>query len=126
MRSNTVKALASIAALLGITAGTLSASGTAVAATPERHQSVVSGPAAVTEVENLGLNTSQAKRVQSYLRYYAGVYSGAIDGLLGTETIKALQRFLRSAGYYSGAVDGIAGAGTRAGFAAWANQLPMD
>ncbi|MFF9573373.1 peptidoglycan-binding protein [Streptomyces sp. NPDC014685] len=153
MRSNTVKAsLASIAALLGITAGTLSASGTAVAATPERHQSVVSGPAAVTEVENLGLNTSQAKRVQFYLRYYAGVYSGGIDGLLGTEswkgmqrilrdnwgytgaidgivgpeTIKALQRFLRSAGYYSGAVDGIAGAGTRAGFAAWANQLPMD
>ncbi|MGW2089684.1 peptidoglycan-binding domain-containing protein [Streptomyces sp. NPDC001880] len=151
MRSNKVRALASFTALLGIAAGSLAASGTAVAATPERRQTVVSGPAAITEVVNLGLSTSQAKRVQFYLRYYAGVYTGAIDGLLGTEswkamqrelrsygytgaidgivgsgTIKALQQFLKNAGFYSGAIDGIAGSGTRAAFAAWANQLPMD
>lgn len=150
MRSNTGRGLASVVALLGITAGTLAVTGTAVAA-PERHQSAVSGPAAVTEIENLGLSSSQAKRVQFFLRYYVGVYSGAIDGLLGPEswkgmqrmlrsygytgaidgivgpgTITALQRYLRSEGYYSGAIDGIAGTGTRAAFAAWANQLPMD
>ncbi|MEE1806397.1 peptidoglycan-binding domain-containing protein [Streptomyces sp. BE133] len=151
MRSNKVRALASVTALLGITAGTLAASGTAVAATPERHQTVVSGPASITEVVNLGLSTSLAKRVQFYLSHYAGVYTGAIDGLLGTEswkamqrvlrsygytgaidgivgtgTIKALQQYLKSDGFYSGAIDGIAGSGTQAAFAAWANQLPMD
>lgn len=125
MRSNTVRAFASIAALLGITAGTLAVSGTAVAATPERHRNVISGPVAVAEVNNLGLSTSQAKQVQFYLRYYIGYYSGAIDGLLGTESWKAMQQMLRAYGY-SGAIDGIAGSGTRAAFAAWASQLPMD
>ncbi|MGW4383450.1 peptidoglycan-binding domain-containing protein [Kitasatospora sp. NPDC004531] len=105
----------------------------------------------ITEVVDLGLNTSQAKQVQFYLRYYVGVYTGAIDGLLGTEswkamqrvlrsygytgaidgvvgtgTIKALQQYLKSDGFYSGAIDGIAGSGTQAAFAAWASQLPMD
>ncbi|GGV84408.1 MULTISPECIES: peptidoglycan-binding domain-containing protein [Streptomyces] len=151
MRSNTVRTFASIVALLGITTGPLAVSGTAAAATPERHHNVVSGPVAITEVNNLGLTTSQAKQVQFYLRYYLGYYSGAIDGRLGTEswkgmqrmlraygytgkidgivgsgTIKALQQLLKSEGFYSGAIDGVAGSKTRAAFAAWASQLPMD
>ncbi|RSS96307.1 peptidoglycan-binding protein [Streptomyces sp. WAC05292] len=152
MRSNRlVRGLVTATALAAVTAGSLAASGTAFAATPERSQGAVAGPASATEVVNLGLSSSQAKRVQFYLRYYAGVYTGAIDGLLGTEswkgmqrvlrsygytgaidgivgtgTIKALQQYLKSDGFYSGAIDGIAGSGTRAAFAAWADQLPMD
>ncbi|MFC9734233.1 peptidoglycan-binding domain-containing protein [Streptomyces roseolus] len=150
MRSNKVKALASTAVLLAITAGTLAASGSAVAATPERRQTVVTGPASATEVVNLGLSTELAKRVQlvladqwgyygaidgalgtqswismqRYLRVYG--YSGALDGIVGTGTIKALQRALSAQSYYSGAIDGIAGPATRAAFAAFASDLPMD
>ncbi|WP_318206627.1 MULTISPECIES: peptidoglycan-binding domain-containing protein [unclassified Streptomyces] len=151
MRSNKlVKALATATALAGVTAGSLATSGTAFAATPERSQNVVSGPASATEVVNLGLSTSQAKRVQLWLAYswgYTGAldgllgtgswqamqrmlrhygYTGAIDGIVGTGTIKALQQFLKNNGFYSGAIDGIAGSGTQAAFAAFANTLPMD
>ncbi|MGW2652186.1 peptidoglycan-binding domain-containing protein [Streptomyces sp. NPDC001478] len=147
MRSNKARALVAAAALLGITAGTLAASGTAVAVTQARQLAVASGPTAVTEVVNLGLTTTQAKRVQDwlsdlhgytgpidgqlgtgswqamqrFLRQYS--YTGAIDGIVGTGTIKALQRFLKDYGYYSGAIDGIAGAGTKAAFAAMANSI---
>ncbi|MEU6934987.1 peptidoglycan-binding domain-containing protein [Streptomyces sp. 2RAF24] len=152
MRSNRlVRAVATATVLAAVTAGSLAASGTAFAVSPEKSQGVVARPASATEVVNLGLNSDQAKRVQFFLRYYVGVYSGGIDGLLGTEswkgmqrmlrsygytgaidgivgsgTIKGLQQFLKSEGYYSGAIDGIAGSGTKAAFAAWANQLPMD
>jgi peptidoglycan hydrolase-like protein with peptidoglycan-binding domain len=150
MRSHRlVKTLATATALVGITAGSLAASGTAFAV-PDRHQAPVSGPASVTEVNNLGLSSALAKRVQLMLAYdwgYAGAldgalgtgswqamqrllrhygYTGAIDGIVGTGTIKALQQLLKNEGFYSGAVDGIAGAGTRSAFAAFANTLPMD
>ncbi|MGW0962153.1 peptidoglycan-binding domain-containing protein [Streptomyces gelaticus] len=148
MRSNRLaKVLAAATALAGITAGSLAASGTAVAATPERHQTLVSGPASATKVVNLGLSTTQAKKVQNwladlhgytgpidgalgtgswqamqrYLRQYS--YTGAIDGIVGTGTIKALQRFLKDFGCYSGATDGIAGAGTKAAFADMADSI---
>ncbi|MER5985742.1 peptidoglycan-binding protein [Streptomyces sp. NPDC001787] len=150
MRSNTMRAIASTAVLLAIAAGTLAASGTAVAATPERHQTVVAGPASATEVVNLGLSASLAKRVQlmladqwgyygaidgalgteswvamqRYLRIYG--YTGALDGIVGTGTIKALQRALNDESYYSGAIDGIVRPATRAAFAAFASDLPMD
>ncbi|GAA2258710.1 hypothetical protein GCM10010232_56440 [Streptomyces amakusaensis] len=148
--SRLVKALATATALAGITTGSLAASGTAIAVTPERSQSAASVPASATEVVNLGLSTSQAKRVQLWLAYDWG-YTGALDGLLGTaswqamqrllrhygytdaidgivgpKTVKALQQFLRNNGFYSGAIDGIAGSGTKAAFAAFANTLPMD
>ncbi|MER5987658.1 peptidoglycan-binding domain-containing protein [Streptomyces sp. NPDC001787] len=106
------------------------------------------GRPSITEVVNLGLSTSQAKQVQvlsPLLRrglhgrdrrpsrdrelegHAAGSallrLHGAVDGIVGTGTIKALQQYLKSDGFYSGAIDGIAGSGTRAAFAAWANQL---
>ncbi|MFJ9434545.1 peptidoglycan-binding protein [Streptomyces sp. NPDC101490] len=150
MRSHRlVKTLATATALVSITAGSLAVSGSAFAATPDRHQAVSSGPASVTEVNNLGLNSDLAKRVQLGLSAswgYTGAidgqlgtgswvalqrslrdygYTGALDGIVGTGTIKALQRAL-SPRFYSGAIDGIAGPATRSAFAAWARTLPMD
>ncbi|MFB7531401.1 peptidoglycan-binding domain-containing protein [Streptomyces sp. NPDC056178] len=148
MRSNRlVKTLIGATALVGITAGSLVACGTASAATPGRQQTALAGPASATEVVDLGLSVAQAKKVQNwladlhgytgpidgalgtgswqamqrYLRQYS--YTGAIGGVVGTGTIKALQRFLKDFGYYSGAVDGVAGAGTKAAFAEMADSI---
>jgi peptidoglycan hydrolase-like protein with peptidoglycan-binding domain len=46
-----------------------------------------------------------------------GRYSGAIDGIVGPETIKGLQSAMKEFWGYTGAIDGIAGEGTRAAFA---------
>ncbi|MGW2183913.1 peptidoglycan-binding domain-containing protein [Streptomyces sp. NPDC001732] len=148
--SRLVKAFATATALAGIAAGSLAASGTAFAVPEEKSPSLVARPASATEVVNLGLSVSQAKRVQLLLAYdwgYTGAvdgqlgsgswkamqallrnygYTGSIDGIVGSGTITALQRFLKYWGHYSGAIDGVAGSGTRAAFAAWANTLPMD
>ncbi|MBB1246128.1 peptidoglycan-binding protein, partial [Streptomyces durbertensis] len=70
------------------------------------------------------LGTNSWKAMQRSLRSYG--YSDAIDGIVGPNTIKALQRMLKQHWGYSGAIDGIAGSGTRAAFArcgtAWANN----
>lgn len=62
-------------------------------------------------VVNLGLSTTQAKYVQCWLRANWG-YTGAIDGLLGTNSWKAFQRNLKAHWGYTGPIDGIVGSGT--------------
>ncbi|MFG3406834.1 hypothetical protein [Streptomyces sp. NPDC048142] len=69
------------------------------------------GPAHAAVV-NLGLDRQGAKRVQRWTLTMYG-YKGAIDGLLGTNSWKAMQRWLRSwpgqPSPYRGAIDGIVG-----------------
>lgn len=99
-------------------------------------------------VVNLGLNTPQAKAVQTWLNYYgynAGTvdgqlgpnswkafqrelkqywgYSGNIDGIVGPLTVEALQRLLKAYYGYTGAIDGDPGPLTQAAFARFANAL---
>ncbi|MFJ8752714.1 hypothetical protein ACIREO_25765 [Streptomyces sp. NPDC102441] len=102
------------------------------------------GPASAAVV-NLGLDKQGAQRVQRWILTMYG-YNGKIDGVLGTNSWKAMQRFLKTwpdqpRPYkgdidgivgpetimslqanlkkfegYKGAIDGIAGAGTKAAF----------
>ncbi|AGP51663.1 hypothetical protein M271_00110 [Streptomyces rapamycinicus NRRL 5491] len=62
-------------------------------------------------VNNLGLNTTEAKNIQCWLRGYG--YTGAIDGQLGTNSWKAFQRNLQANYDYTGAIDGVVGTGTK-------------
>lgn len=141
---NWKRTLVSGVAAAGITAGTLAgATATATAAAPVDTPSAVTADISPQAVENLGLSIRQAKGVQHRMRafgYNPGTidgylgpnswkaiqralrdggygYNDAIDGIVGTNTIKALQRMLKESWGYTGAIDGIAGSGTRA---AWA------
>jgi lysozyme family protein len=58
-------------------------------------------------VVNLGLSTRQAMNVQCWLEHWD--YNGAIDGLLGTNSWKAFQRYLEVARGYDGDIDGVVG-----------------
>ncbi|WP_030737144.1 peptidoglycan-binding domain-containing protein [Streptomyces sp. NRRL F-2890] len=110
MRSKVIaRTLVTATAAIAVGAGSLATAGTAVAA-PSEKQTVATAEVAPLAVVNLGLTINQAKNVQSYLKVYYG-YTGAVDGQLGTQSWKAMQRMLRSYGY-SGAIDGIVGGGT--------------
>ncbi|SDS37189.1 peptidoglycan-binding domain-containing protein [Microlunatus soli] len=78
-----------------------------------RHQpgATADNTAAISTVVNLGLSRSEAIHVQSWLTMYWG-YTGAWDGLLGTNSWKAFQRCLKTYWGYTGAIDGIVGHGT--------------
>ncbi|MFI8193063.1 peptidoglycan-binding domain-containing protein [Streptomyces sp. NPDC085946] len=142
------RTVVSVTAAVGIAAGTLAGAGTAFADSARTTTPAVSTQdVSVLAVENLGLNTTQAKGVQRWLAAnwgYTGAidgqlgtnswkafqrhlkayhgYTGAIDGIVGSGTIKALQRFLKNNGWgYTGEIDGIAGSGTRAAFKTFAD-----
>ncbi|MBQ0984211.1 peptidoglycan-binding protein [Streptomyces sp. F63] len=142
------RTLVSLTAVAGLAAGSLAGAGAAFAAPDSSVQQVAPAEAAAPlAVVNLGLNTTQAKGVQRWLRAYWGYtdsidgqlgpnswkafqrhlkahhgYTGPIDGIVGSGTIKALQRFLKNNGWgYTGAIDGIAGPGTKAAFKNFAN-----
>ncbi|MGC9541570.1 hypothetical protein [Streptomyces sp. UG1] len=110
------------------------------------------GPASAAVV-NLGLDRQGAKRIQRWILTMYG-YTGAIDGALGTNSWKALQRWLatwpsqpspykgdidgivgpktivslqanlKKFNGYTGALDGIAGRGTKAAFWRKAYSMP--
>ncbi|CAL9547960.1 peptidoglycan-binding domain-containing protein [Streptomyces sp. enrichment culture] len=140
----------SLATAVGIAAGGLATAGTAMAAPTSIPQQAASAEAvAPLAVNNLGLSIAEAKRIQQYGDDRWG-YTGPIDGLLGTEswkalqrwlkasweyndsidgivgpnTVKALQRYLKDRFEYTGAIDGIAGSGTKAAFKRMANACP--
>ncbi|MER5225648.1 MULTISPECIES: peptidoglycan-binding domain-containing protein [Streptomyces] len=148
MRAMT-RTLVSVAAVVGIAGGSLTAAGTSFAA-PAQDTKAVASAGAVTPlaVNNLGLSKEQAKNLQRILqrdwRYTGAVdgllgteswkamqrylkqhysYTGAIDGIVGSGTVKALQRMLKQHYGYTGAIDGIAGAGTKAAFARFADDM---
>ncbi|MGW1202721.1 peptidoglycan-binding domain-containing protein [Streptomyces cyaneofuscatus] len=147
MRSNVLlKTLVSVTTAVGIAAGGMAVAGTAAAAPAPAGKSSVSAEVTPFAVVNLGLSTTQARNVQCLLKnswgYYTGAldgqlgpeswkamqkrlaynqgYTGAIDGIVGPGTISALQRLLRG-WQYTGAIDGIAGPGTQAAFKRYAN-----
>ncbi|MEE1928726.1 peptidoglycan-binding domain-containing protein [Streptomyces sp. TRM 70351] len=139
MRAMT-RALVSVTTAVGIAAGSLAAAGTSFAAAPETTPVASTKAFAPLAVVNLGLTTQEASMLQyKHLRHwgYTGAldgqlgtnswkamqrqlrhwgYNGAIDGIVGTGTVKALQRFLKQWHNYNGAIDGIAGSGTIAAF----------
>ncbi|MEU9856297.1 peptidoglycan-binding domain-containing protein [Streptomyces sp. NPDC047974] len=149
MRPSVVtRALVSATAIAGLAAGTLATAGTSFAAPQQApRQAASTGSFGVLATNNLGLTSEQAKGIQRWVRGWG--YEGAIDGLLGTnswkaiqnylakdwdyndpidgivgpDTIKALQRFLAEHSGYKGPIDGIAGPGTRAAWANWANYI---
>ncbi|MEU3147594.1 MULTISPECIES: peptidoglycan-binding protein [unclassified Streptomyces] len=106
------KRLIGIITATGIAATCLATAGTSFAASaPETKPTAVGAEAvAPLAVVNLGLTTSEAKNVQSFLRAYYS-YTGAIDGQLGTQSWKAMQRMLKKYGY-TGKIDGVVGGGT--------------
>lgn len=138
------KFLVGVTAVIGVAAGTLVAAGVS-AADPAP---VSSDTAGVLAVNNLGLSTTEGKRVQTflivrgynpgvhdgqlgtdswmamqqYLHDYGYGYTGRIDGIVGSETIKALQRRLAQGFGYTGSIDGVAGSGTKAAFKRFANE----
>ncbi|MCP3766274.1 MULTISPECIES: peptidoglycan-binding protein [Streptomyces] len=147
MRAMT-KALVGVSTAVGIAVGGLATASTSFAAPAQDARTVASADAvAPLAVVNLGLNTTQAKGVQRWLRanwsYTDSIdgelgpnswkafqrhlkahhgYTGAIDGSVGSGTVSALQRFLKNNGWgYTGAIDGIAGSGTQAAFKTFAN-----
>ncbi|WP_330280965.1 peptidoglycan-binding domain-containing protein [Streptomyces sp. NBC_00588] len=133
------------AAALGI--GTLTG---ATAATAAPAQQASNQTVTIQAVNNLGLNTAEAKSAQCYVRDAApvgkynpgaidgrlgtnswkawqlflndrGHNAGTVDGVVGPNTIRGLQRFLVSIGYDTGGIDGVAGTKTRAAWKAFAN-----
>ncbi|MCC2274374.1 peptidoglycan-binding protein [Streptomyces sp. ET3-23] len=128
--------------VLGLT-GTLAGATTATAAPA---QQLSTRTVTIQAVNNLGLNTSEAKSVQCYVRdsgYDPGTIDGQLgsnswrawqnllnadgfnagtaDGIVGPNTISGLQRFLASFGLDTGGIDGVAGPKTRAAWASFAN-----
>ncbi|MFE0249695.1 peptidoglycan-binding protein [Streptomyces sp. NPDC059010] len=151
MRSSLLtRTLVSAVTVVGIAAGSLATAGTSVAASePVAKPAAVSGDVSTLAVNNFGLNATQAKKVQAWLKKYHGYrgsldgklagsswksfqkplkrywgYSGALDGKPGKNTVKALQRMLKKGYGYRGAIDGIAGSGTKAAFKRFADKAP--
>jgi hypothetical protein len=109
---------------------------------------VAEGEVGVQAVVNLGLTIRKAKGVQTWLKRFHGLYSGPIDGELGTnswigiqqvlaiyngyegpingtpgtQTKKALQRMLNYNGYNAGKVDGIWGPQSTNAWATFAEE----
>ncbi len=148
MRPNMTRAIVG-AAVVGLAIGGLAGAGTSfAAAAPTTQPAVDAGDFATLATQNLGLTDKQAKNLQVWLGTHYG-YTGPVDGLLGTEswkaiqrhlktqwgyvdaidgipgpnTIKALQRLLRQHYGYTGSIDGIAGPRTRAAFATFASSV---
>jgi peptidoglycan hydrolase-like protein with peptidoglycan-binding domain len=118
------KALVSVTAAVGIAAGGLATAGTAMAAPSSAQQRAASAEAAPLAVVNLGLNTTQAKHWQCYLRNVGDKYNpGTIDGRLGENSWKAAQRLFRDLDYYDDSIDGIVGRNTVTGLQRFLNWI---
>ncbi|MFE4174341.1 peptidoglycan-binding domain-containing protein [Streptomyces sp. NPDC056909] len=130
MRPNAMsRALVTATAVLGLTAGGLGGVSFAATVPIARQQQSTASEIAPLAVVNLGLTTTEAKKVQCFLEY-GWDYNGAIDGALGTESWKAMQRYLTRWGY-EGEIDGIVGPGTvmalqRVLARAWDYTGPID
>ena len=88
------RALVTATTAVALAAGSLAAAGTGVAAPASAHAAVTTGAVTPQAVNNLGLNTTRAKKVQHWLKRYWH-YTGAVDGQLGPNSWKAFQRCLK-------------------------------
>ncbi|MFF5705304.1 peptidoglycan-binding protein [Streptomyces sp. NPDC012794] len=107
--------------VLGLTGALTGATAATAAPVPQATVRTVT----VQAVNNLGLNTGEAKSVQCYVRI-AGFSPGPIDGRLGPDSWKAWQRFLNDRGYPAGAVDGEVGPNTIRGLQRFLNYVGYD
>nr|WP_202437807.1 peptidoglycan-binding domain-containing protein [Streptomyces sp. SID5910] len=145
MRRTVTRTFVSATTMLAITAGSLlgASAGFAASRPAAPTVSVAGDGASVLAVNNLGLNTTQAKHWQCWLKGW-GFNPGTIDGQLGTNSWIAAQKFLNWTGSYVNGrlvvdgvvgtqtikalqnwlgvgIDGVAGPQTRAAFASFAN-----
>ncbi|MBN0042536.1 peptidoglycan-binding protein [Streptomyces actuosus] len=116
MHANVVtRTLVGATAAVGITAGSLAGASAGFAASLPAAQPVVSRQdVSVLAVNNLGLNATQARHWQCWLNYWH-FSPGTIDGKLGPKSWKAAQRFFNYYDYNVGrklVVDGIVGSNT--------------
>jgi lysozyme family protein len=152
MRSNVLaRTLVTVTAAIGIAVGGTIGAGAGFAASPAPAAPVSAQDVSPLVVNNLGLSSQQAKNVQCFLRTSPASYTGAIDGQLGTNswkamqrwlarywdyndsidgivgpnTIRALQRMLAFGWGYTDSIDGIAGPNTRAAFKRFANDMSV-
>ncbi|MGP4014100.1 peptidoglycan-binding domain-containing protein [Streptomyces sp. 4N124] len=108
------RALVSITAVAGILAGSLAGASASFAATETDSKPAASAKAvSPLAVNNLGLSTTQARYVQCWLMESGAGYPGPLDGLLGTESWKAFQRYLMQDWQYPGPIDGDPGPNTK-------------
>lgn len=101
----------------GLTATGLA--GASFAAGPSATSAETYGTAAVV---NLGLNTKQAKGMQTMLIGYDLDSSMAIDGIFGPDSWKAMQQMLKWFHGYDGALDGIPGPKTIVALQDWLKE----
>ncbi|MFJ1975452.1 peptidoglycan-binding protein [Streptomyces sp. NPDC087903] len=144
MRVSLTRTLVSAAVVIGISAGSLAGASAGFAASqPTAKPAARAQGVSVLAVNNLGLNTTQAKHWQCWLRGW-GFNPGTIDGQLGTSSWKAAQSFFNYYGEYVDGrlvvdgvvgtstikalqnwlgvgIDGVAGSQTRAAFASFNN-----
>jgi peptidoglycan hydrolase-like protein with peptidoglycan-binding domain len=110
MRPNVwTRTLVSVSAVVGLAAGGLATAGTSFAA--QDVKPAVRSGVSVLAVNNLGLSTTEARYVQCWLQDYWD-YNGALDGQLGTNSWKAMQRNLQKHWGYDDSIDGIVGKNT--------------
>ncbi|MER7667261.1 peptidoglycan-binding protein [Kitasatospora sp. NPDC096128] len=152
MRSNAfARTLVSVTAAVGIAVGSMAGASAGFAASrPAVRPAASAQDASILAVNNLGLSSQQAMNVQCFLTQDPADYTDAIDGqlgpnswkamqrwlaeywnyprnqidgIVGSNTIKALQRMLAFGWGYTGGIDGDAGPGTRAAFKRFANDM---
>ncbi|QKV74243.1 peptidoglycan-binding protein [Amycolatopsis sp. Hca4] len=151
MRPNVLaKTLVGATVVAAIATGGLAGAGNSYATTTPTSGSAASSNAVIRlTYDNLGLTIAEGKRVQNflisrgynpgqvdgelgedswkamqhYLHDYGYGYPGPFDGVVGANTIKALQRRLADGFGYTGAIDGVAGSGTRAAFKRFADRV---
>ncbi|MFG2790629.1 peptidoglycan-binding protein [Streptomyces sp. NPDC048419] len=110
MRSNALaRTLVSAAAVIGLAAGGLATAGTSFAAPAQTAQT---GSVSILATHNFGLSSQQAKNVQCFMRGAPASYTGSIDGQLGTNSWKAMQRHLKAYWNYTDSIDGDPGPNT--------------
>ncbi|MCX5050147.1 MULTISPECIES: peptidoglycan-binding domain-containing protein [unclassified Streptomyces] len=110
MRSNALaRTLVSAAAVIGLAAGGLATAGTSFAASAP---GAGAQSASILATQNFGLSSQQAKNVQCFMRGAPASYTGGIDGQLGTNSWKAMQRHLKAYWNYTDSIDGDPGPNT--------------
>ena len=93
MRPNVVaRTLVSLTAVAGIAVGGVAFAAPSFAAPAA---SVQASDVSIQAVQNFGLTTAEAKKVQNWLHTYWG-YTDTIDGQLGPNSWKAFQRNLKT------------------------------
>lgn len=105
--------MAGVLPLMGAGAATAAPAAPTSLAVTETVSPATANAARQAAYDNLGLSTTQARYVQCWLMDSGAGYPGPLDGLLGTESWKAFQRYLAQDWQYPGPIDGDPGPNTK-------------